>query len=65
MCGVMICNFENAGAQVKFVFGSQFLGGSQYAVRRSTGLNPGSQCNTQRCPENVSPIIQLDGVIVP
>lgn len=65
MYGFIISNFDKAGTQFKFVFGSQFFGGSQNAVRRSIGLNPGSQCNTQRCPENVSPIIQFEGVIVP
>ncbi len=65
MYGFIISNFAIAGAQFKLGFGSQFFGGSQNAVRRSIGLNPGSQCNTQRCPENVSPIMQFDGVIVP
>lgn len=65
MCGFTISNFDSAATQLKLGFGNQFFGGSQNAVRRSTGLYPGSQCSTQRCPENVSPIIQFDGVIVP
>lgn len=65
MYGRIISNFAIAGIQSKLVFGSQFLGGSQNAVRRSIGLYPGSQCNTQRCPEYVSPVIQFDGVNVP
>lgn len=65
MNGFIASNFENAGTQLRLGFGSQFFGGSQKAVRRSSGLNPGSQCNTHRCPEKVSPTIQFDGVIVP
>lgn len=65
MCGFMASSLANVGTQLKLGFGSQFFGGSQNAVRRSSGLNPGSQCNTHRCPENVSPTMQFDGVIVP